>query len=145
MRAAHRALGRGQLGKQPFHLRVIEPHVDLDGGAAGDAGGHRTAQTFHRYFAQLAFRDLQDLEYQFLDVAWTDAGRSPLYCNRPLSERLGIKAGLFEFSTGNAFRSFRWLHLRGKITIYSEFASLGDERPAFCRSRRRAGLRVSNS
>jgi len=36
VRAAHGAIRSGQRAQQPFHLGEIQPHIDLDGGPAGD-------------------------------------------------------------------------------------------------------------
>ena len=39
MRAGHGTVGLGQFRQQPFHFILLERHVDLDGGVAGDGGG----------------------------------------------------------------------------------------------------------
>ncbi len=48
VRAAHGVVGGCQRRQQPLHLGLIEPHVDLDGRAAGDRRRHVAPDVLHR-------------------------------------------------------------------------------------------------
>ncbi len=46
MWTTHRAVGLRQLLQQPLHFVLLQRHVDLDGGMAGDAGGDAGCESF---------------------------------------------------------------------------------------------------
>ncbi len=52
VRAAHRATGGGESAQQPLHFGRVEPHIDLDRGAAGNRRRESAPQIVERGFAQ---------------------------------------------------------------------------------------------
>ena len=59
--------------QQPLHLVLLQRHVDLDGGVAGDAGSDVGADPVQVQRLLLALELLQDLVQQVLDFAGRDA------------------------------------------------------------------------
>ena len=53
---------------------LVELHVDLDRGPAGDGGGDIAPDVVERQAPQLALGDLQDFEQDLLDLGRSDAG-----------------------------------------------------------------------
>ena len=46
MGARHGMVGFGEFREQPFHFVLLQRHVDLDGGVAGDGGGNAGTDLF---------------------------------------------------------------------------------------------------
>src|SRR5260370_10074365 len=85
MRAAHRRFSLGELAEQPFHLGLIERHIDLDGRMASGGGGNRRLQGIDRNRLVLALDAIEDFLAQALGVGIRHAGRRTLngYALRP--------------------------------------------------------------
>ncbi len=84
MRAAHRTVGGGQLVQQPLHLGLIQPHVDLDCRAAGDASGHPAAQIVQAKLCSARprpFRESQTPAFRFRPGPLRPARLSPRWCD----------------------------------------------------------------
>ena len=54
--------------QQPLHFVLLQRHVDLDGGMAGDAGGDAGANLLQVQRLLFALELLQDFVQQVLDV-----------------------------------------------------------------------------
>ena len=90
-------VGFCEFGEQPVHFILLERHVDLDGGVAGDGGGDAGANLFQ--VQRLLFaRDLvEEFVQHVLDCGCIYAGGRDFHGHAARAERFGLEAVVLEF------------------------------------------------
>src|SRR5262249_47410388 len=95
--AGHRTVSFGELGEQPFHLVLIERHVDLDGGMAGDGGSDASANLLQVERLILAGKLIEQFMQQVLDLGSFNSGGRELDRDTSRTKRLGVEAIVVQF------------------------------------------------
>ncbi len=90
-------LALGEFVEEPLHLLLVQPHVDFDGGAAGDGGADVAADFVERGPAEFAFGGFENLEKDLFDVAGFDGRRGGGDGDSAIAEGFAIEAAQAEF------------------------------------------------
>src|SRR6266852_3786463 len=103
--AAHGAIGFREGGEEPFHLCLVEWHVDFDGGVAGGGGGNFGLQRFDGDGGVFALDAVENFGEEFFGVAAGDAcgrclDRNAARAHRPDFEAVGAQLFGYFFVDG---------------------------------------------
>jgi len=92
VRTGHGAFGFGKFCDQPFHLVLLERHVDLDGGVTGDGCSNADADFLDVYCLLFVGKLVEQFVKHALNLRSFDSGGSDLYRNAACAERLDFKS-----------------------------------------------------
>ena len=107
VRARHWVVGFGQFGEQPFHLVLLERHVDFDGRMARDRGGDASAYLFQVQRLLFARELVEEFVQHAFDGGRLDSCRRDFHRHAACAEGLGLESVMLQF-VGN-FGEYRLL------------------------------------
>ena len=90
-------VGFREFGEEPLHFVLLQRHVDLDGGMAGDGGGNAPANLFQVQGLFFARDLIEQLVKHVLDRGRIHARRCKLHGDTAGAEGLGLEAVVLQF------------------------------------------------
>src|SRR5438128_6392938 len=96
MWAGHWTLRLRQFAEQPFHLVLLERHVDFDGRMARNGGGDASANLLQIQRLLFAGKLIEEFVQHVFNLARLKARWRNLYCDAACAEGFRVKAILLQ-------------------------------------------------